>query len=66
MSIPATSRSLTRQQQKSLRPPGGCSFRRKPGLTIMDMMHAIDEGKVRALYIMGENPVVSDPNTQPC
>jgi len=29
----------------------------------MDVMHAIDEGKVRALYIMGENPLVSDPNS---
>jgi formate dehydrogenase major subunit len=40
----------------------GVQLSRKPGLTIMDMMHAIDEGKLRALYIMGENPVVSDPN----
>jgi formate dehydrogenase alpha subunit len=40
----------------------GVPLSRKPGLTIMDMMHAIEEGKVRALYIMGENPLVSDPN----
>jgi formate dehydrogenase alpha subunit len=40
----------------------GLQLSRKPGLTIMAMMHAIDEGKLRALYIMGENPVVSDPN----
>jgi len=41
----------------------GVQLSRKPGLTIMDVMHAIDEGKVRALYIMGENPLVSDPNS---
>ena len=35
---------------------------RKPGLTIMDMMHGIEKGSIRALYVMGENPVVSDPN----
>ena len=35
---------------------------RKPGLTIMEMFQAIDEGKVKALYIMGENPLVSDPD----
>jgi predicted molibdopterin-dependent oxidoreductase YjgC len=26
------------------------------------MLHATQEGKVRALYIMGENPMVSDPD----
>ncbi len=35
---------------------------RKPGLTMMEMFQAIDEGKVKALYIMGENPLVSDPD----
>jgi formate dehydrogenase alpha subunit len=40
----------------------GRPLSRKPGLTIMDIMHGIEEGSVRALYIMGENPVLSDPN----
>lgn len=35
---------------------------RKPGLTIMEMFQAIDEGRMKALYIMGENPLVSDPD----
>ena len=35
---------------------------RKPGLTMMEIFQAIDEGKVKALYIMGENPLVSDPD----
>jgi len=34
----------------------------KPGLTILDMFHAIDEGKIKALYIVGENPLVTDPD----
>ncbi len=38
------------------------SLSRKPGLTIMEMFQAIEEGKVKALYIMGENPMVSDPD----
>jgi predicted molibdopterin-dependent oxidoreductase YjgC len=33
------------------------------GLTIVEAMHAASEGKVRAMYIMGENPMMSDPNT---
>jgi len=35
---------------------------RKPGLTLMEMFEAIEEGKLKALYIMGENPLVSDPD----
>ncbi|MBV6395018.1 MAG: Formate dehydrogenase H [Anaerolineales bacterium] len=34
----------------------------KPGLTVTDMMHGILDGKIKALYIMGENPMLSDPN----
>jgi formate dehydrogenase major subunit len=32
------------------------------GFTIIDMFKGIDEGRVKALYIMGENPLVSDPD----
>jgi formate dehydrogenase major subunit/formate dehydrogenase alpha subunit len=35
----------------------------KVGLTIVEAMHAAGEGKVRAVYVMGENPMMSDPNT---
>ncbi len=34
----------------------------KPGLTIVEMMQAALEGRVRGMYIMGENPMVSDPD----
>jgi formate dehydrogenase major subunit len=34
----------------------------KPGLTVVEVMHAAYEGKVRGLYIMGENPAMSDPD----
>jgi len=34
----------------------------KPGLTIVEIIHAAAEGKVKGLYIMGENPMLSDPN----
>lgn len=32
------------------------------GLTILEMMSGIEEGTVKSLWIMGENPVVSDPD----
>jgi formate dehydrogenase alpha subunit len=34
----------------------------KPGLTATEMTNASFEGKLKALYIMGENPVISDPD----
>jgi len=33
-----------------------------PGMTLTEMVEAIHEGKIRALYIMGENPLMSDPD----
>ncbi len=33
------------------------------GLTIVEAMHAAAEGRVRAMYVMGENPMMSDPDT---
>jgi formate dehydrogenase major subunit len=35
----------------------------KVGLTIVEATQAAAEGKVRAIYVMGENPMISDPNT---
>ena len=33
-----------------------------PGLTVTEMIGAAGEGRVRALYILGENPVMTDPD----
>jgi formate dehydrogenase major subunit len=32
------------------------------GLTVVEIMHAIHDGVIRAMYIEGENPAMSDPN----
>ncbi|RJP17621.1 MAG: formate dehydrogenase subunit alpha [Candidatus Abyssobacteria bacterium SURF_5] len=34
----------------------------KPGLTVVEMMNAAAHEKIRAMYIMGENPMLSDPD----
>jgi formate dehydrogenase alpha subunit len=34
----------------------------KTGLTVVEIFHAIEKDSVRALYMMGENPALSDPN----
>jgi formate dehydrogenase alpha subunit len=40
--------------------PGGLN--RRLGLTTTEIMSAVGPGGVRALYIMGENPMMSEPN----
>ncbi|MGQ9681183.1 MAG: formate dehydrogenase subunit alpha [Anaerolineae bacterium] len=40
----------------------GVRLSSKPGLTLTELPQAIMDGRVKALYIMGENPVLSDPN----
>lgn len=32
------------------------------GLTVVEMLDAVTDDKLNALYIMGENPIISDPN----
>jgi len=34
----------------------------KPGLTVTEIFKKAREGKLKGLYIMGENPVISDPD----
>ena len=34
----------------------------EPGLTVVEIMHAVHAGTIRGMYIMGENPAMSDPN----
>jgi len=34
----------------------------KPGLTVVEMMDAAYEGSIKTMYIMGENPALSDPD----
>jgi predicted molibdopterin-dependent oxidoreductase YjgC len=40
----------------------GAEIPEKPGLTITEMVEAMNEGKLRALYVIGENPKLSDPD----
>lgn len=36
----------------------------KPGLTVVEMIDAAGEGKIKGMYIVGENPVISDPHSR--
>ena len=40
----------------------GVSLPESPGLTVVEMIDAAADGALKALYIMGENPMLSDPD----
>ncbi|HEX9172586.1 MAG TPA: formate dehydrogenase subunit alpha [Telluria sp.] len=40
----------------------GATLDPKPGLTVVEIMDAIGRGEIRGMYIMGENPAMSDPD----
>ena len=40
----------------------GVTLPAKPGLTVVEMSRAADEGNLKALYCMGENMMLSDPD----
>lgn len=46
-------------------PDGGATFgfSDKPGLTVTEMIPQAGEGTIRALYILGEDPVLTDPDS---
>ena len=41
----------------------GCSLPASPGLTLIEMLEAAYRKEIKALYLVGENPALSDPDT---
>jgi formate dehydrogenase major subunit len=42
----------------------GTTLPPKKGLTVVEIMHAIKDGEIKGMYVMGENPAMSDPDVQ--
>ncbi len=42
----------------------GTTLPPKRGLTVVEIMHAIKDGVIKGMYVMGENPAMSDPDVQ--
>ncbi len=42
----------------------GMTLDPKPGLTVVEIMDAVHRGEINGMYIMGENPAMSDPDVQ--
>jgi len=42
----------------------GCALPTEPGLTLTEIIDAAYEGKIKALYLIGENPALSEPEAK--
>ncbi len=42
----------------------GATLDPNPGLTVVEIMDAVHRGEINGMYIMGENPAMSDPDVQ--
>lgn len=49
--------------QKKFEKAWGVSLSPKAGLALTDMFHEMGEGRIKAAYLIGENPVLSDPDS---
>ena len=62
MMFPDYQRVDDAQLRRSFESVWGAALDPQPGLTVVEIMHAVLEGGIRGMYIMGENPAMSDPN----
>ena len=42
----------------------GTTLDPKRGLTVVEIMDAVHDGQIKGMYVMGENPAMSDPDVQ--
>ena len=61
---PAYQQVASEDARKKFEAVWGAQLSSKPGLTLMEMMAAAGSGAIKAIYIMGENPLLSDPDLQ--
>ncbi|WP_295311785.1 formate dehydrogenase subunit alpha [Roseobacter sp.] len=43
---------------------GTADFSNERGLTVTEIMDAVHDGRIRGMYILGENPAMSDPDVE--
>ncbi len=60
--LPGYARVEDAQARKRFEDFYGVPLPEKAGLTVVEMMEAAIEGKVKAMYVVGENPLLTDPN----
>ncbi|MGH8738832.1 MAG: molybdopterin-dependent oxidoreductase, partial [Burkholderiales bacterium] len=64
MMYPDYQRVDSREANQRFEALWGTELDLKPGLTVVEIMNAARAGKIRGMYIMGENPAMSDPDVE--
>ena len=60
--LPAYKKVTEAADRKPFEEAWGVTLPEKPGLTIPKVIDAAGDGSLKALYVMGENPMMSDPD----
>ena len=59
---PGYQKVISPEVQEKFRTAWGSTSDLNVGLTVTEMIDAAGDGRVRAMYVMGENPMVADPD----
>jgi formate dehydrogenase major subunit len=62
MMLPGYQRVATSAARMSFEQSWGSPLAERPGLTVVEILHAAREGRIRGMFIEGENPAMSDPD----
>jgi len=60
--FPAYQQVGNEEARKKFETAWNATLSAKPGLTLVEIVNAAGKGDIKALYIMGENPLLSDPD----
>jgi len=61
--LPGYKRVAEEAERKPFEDAWGMKLPSKPGLTVPHIIEGAAKGTIKALYVMGENPMMSDPDT---
>jgi predicted molibdopterin-dependent oxidoreductase YjgC len=61
--LPGYQKVTDAEARRKMENAWGCTLPDQPGIRLTELPRAILDGKVKALYIIGENPLLSDPDT---
>ncbi len=61
--FPAYQSVINENSRKKFEEAWGIDLNQKIGLPVTEMIPGIEEGKIKALYILGEDPMMSEPDT---
>ena len=60
--FPAYQQVANEEARKNFEKAWKAELSAKPGLTVVEIINAADQGNIKGLYVMGENPLLSDPD----